>query len=305
MSIVPDPGVEQLIRRTFGDDAYTYALRKQRGGDSGKKGARYEDFFLAYKVAEIAVASLGQPTPWPHLRGQVFGFVDDAVVQSPVQTEYSQLKNVSSITWTSGKHPLETDFLYQYQLSTELKLPSPITQLIVSNKQLKVELEATIPASIASHTRVLHFPYGDGSKNKLLLESPELQDLLRPLSKKPKPSLADLESVFGVLIIATFSEPHGATVDTLLRTANREQPYQLRCFDVVDLKQYVQPEFEAVLASVPGLSYSFDKGFFSWSAFGTSQTLHTDCTSEEFARFQKRIVQKKSLTFDEFEELLP
>lgn len=248
---------------------------------------------------------LGKPFPWPNLRGQILGFVDDAVVHSEAGIEYSQLKNVEALTWTGGDHPLEDDFAFQYQLALELGDENPKTHLIVSKPDLCRTLEAKIPPSIASHTEVRHFPYGSGSKNRLLLECPALQSVLTPLSKKPNPSLADLESVFGVLIIATMSEPEGGTVDALLRVANREQPYQLRMLDVVDLKQYVTSEFEAALAAVPGLTYSLDKGFFSWAAFGMTQTLHTDCTSAEFARFQKRIVQAQPVTFDDFEELLP
>ena len=305
MNTANNSAVGTLIAQAFGNDVYTYAVNKQRGGDSGKKGSRYEDFFLAYKAAKIAVENLDKPCPWPHLQGQIFGFVDDAVVRTPTETEYSQLKNVESISWSSGKHPLEKDFYYQYSLAVQMGDASPRTQLVVSNKDLKDKLKASMPNAISAHTQVLHFPYGDGSKNRLLLESVELQDLLRPLSKKPNPSLADLESVFGVLIIATFNEPDGGTVDSLLRAANLEHPYQLRLLDVVDLKQIVHVEFEGLLAAISGLSYSFDKGFFSWSGFGMSQTMHTDCTSEEFGRFQRRIVQHKPQTFDDFEELLP
>jgi hypothetical protein len=73
----------------------------------------------------------------------------------------------------------------------------------------------------------------------------------------------------------------------------------------VDEKQFVIPNFENTLAAIPGLTYSFDKGFFSWSAFGMSGIFSTDCASAEFAEFQAVVVQNHPITFDDFEGLLP
>jgi len=303
--LAPQIDVKQLITDTFGTDILTYVANKKRGGDSGRKGTRYEDFFFLYKAAEIAVKYLAAPKPWPTVRGQVFGFVDDVVVIEPNRTDYYQLKNVKSITWTSGDHPLEVDFYNQYTVAQALGQPNPMTHLVVSDRTLKGSLEAAVPQNIRSYSSVIYFPYSEGSLNRLVLESDELQVVLKSLSKHSNPTLDQIEGVFGVLAMSLWQHPDGGEVDTLLHAANQRLPNLLRSLEVVDEKQFVIPEFENTLAGIPGLTYSFDKGFFSWSAFGMSGIFDTDCASAEFAKFQADVVQAQPGVFDDFEGLLP
>jgi hypothetical protein len=297
--------VKELIRVMHGDAGVTYVTNKKRGGDSGRKGPRYEDFFFVYKAAEIAVTYIAQPRPWPAVRGQVLGYVDDVVVLTRTQSDYYQLKNVASITWTSGDHPLEADFANQYTIAQALGLPRPLTHLVVPDADLKAKMVAAMPQTISAHSSVVHFPYSDGSLNRLVLECTHLQELLKTLSKRREPTLDEIEGVYGVLTMSLLQHPDGAEVDVLLDSANKRLPNLLRSLNVVDEKQFVISNFENTLAAIPGLTYSFDKGFFSWSAFGMSGIFSTDCASAEFARFQANVVQNQPPTFDDFEGLLP
>ena len=79
----------------------------------------------------------------------------------------------------------------------------------------------------------------------------------------------------------------------------------LRSLDIVDLKQLIRTDFTNTIAAIQGLTYAFDKGFFSWSAFGTSGIFPSDCSDEQFAQFQETVVQQQPITFDDFEGLLP
>lgn len=304
-SLPPKADVKKLITDTFGDQVCSYVCNKKRGGDNGRKGVRYEDAFFVYKTAEIAIKYLSEPRPWPLVQGQVFGFVDDVVVNESHRTDYHQLKNVKSITWSSGEHPLETDFCNQYTIAQALGELNPRTYLVVADEDLRARLEATIPQAIAPYTAVLYFPYAEGSLNRLVLESGELQTVLAALSKSSNPSLDQIEGVFGVLTMALLQYPDGGRVDELLRAANVRIPNLLRSLDVVNEKQFLLPEFESALAGIPGLTYSFDKGFFSWNAFGTSGIFETDCGSAEFAKFQADVVHTRPGAFDDFEGLLP
>lgn len=304
MSSVPDQ-LKDLISTELGEDAFRYLLNKNRGGSSGKKGSRYEDIFFGYKIAEVAVEYFGQPGPWPLVHSQVLGFVDDVVVRASSKSEYCQLKNVATLTWTGGEHPIATDFEYQHVIASKLGEPAPCTQLVVSDQMLYDSLRESIPDRIKDYTSVKYFPYADGSLNRVVLESTDLRELLRPLSKSENPTLDELEGVLGVLIISSFHHPEGGTVDELLRSANRKTPNQLRSLVVADLKQFIRDDFRAVLAAIPSLTYSFDKGFFTWSGFGTSGTFPQDCASEQFAEFQEEVVRQRPLTFEDFEGLHP
>jgi len=299
-----DP-VKNKIAEILGADALKYAQNKKKGGDNGKKGTRYEDFYLAYRAAEVAVSYLGKPVPWPSIHGQVLGFVDDVVVRSGEKTEYSQLKNVKTIGWQTGDHPLETDFRYQFQVATALGEPTPLTDLVVSREELKTALGVAIPDSIIDHTAVKYFPYGDGSINRLILENPELQKVLAQLSKKLNPTLDELEGVLGVLVLTGFHYPDGGSVDEIIRATSKIHPNYLCSLNVADVKQFILPGFENALAGITGLAYAFQKGFFSWTAFGMSETFGTDCSTQQFADFQNQVVHRQPMTIDDFEGLLP
>lgn len=69
--MLDEDAVIAAIEDCLGKDAAKYAANKHRGGSSGAKGARYEDFFLAVKVAEAAAALVDDPdAEWPHVKGQ-------------------------------------------------------------------------------------------------------------------------------------------------------------------------------------------------------------------------------------------
>jgi hypothetical protein len=288
------------IERFLGEAARKYAENKQRGGSNGKKGTRYEDYFIAFKAAEIAARLIDTPNPaWPTLRSQVVGFVDDAVVEALDSTQYFQLKNVKSINWTGGDHPLETDFKYQFDLASFLSQPSPTMGLVVSSNELQASLSAEMPESIAKHSSVMHFPYCE-ALNRYVLEHTELQEYLKVLAKSEDPTFDELTGVFGVLIVALFSFPDGGRVDEILEATRKSFPHQVRSL-VSDMKQYLKPDFEAVLAGIQGLSYAVVRGYFRWEGFGTTGIFRVDCKHDDFQEFQRKVIASHPKTFDDFE----
>lgn len=110
-------------------------------------------------------------------------------------------------------------------------------------------------------------------------------------------------AVFGVLLLACINHPEGCRVDQLIKFANSLQPSQIRTLD--DGALPLLEEFVSVLAGISGLTYDIERGFFSWSGFGTSGVLGFDCSSAEFKQFQDVVIQKQPKTFDDFELLIP
>jgi len=294
-----------LIKDLLGEAACAYVQNKNRGGSNGKKGTRFEDFYTVFQVAKLACANLDKLSAWPSLESQILAFVDDLVISETSKKQYFQLKNVASLVWDGGEHPLAEDFRLQFALSTKLNEPSPTMTLVVADPELKARMEEKMPSDIEGFSSVEYFPDGQGSLNKLVFDSEELRDVLVPLARKVQPSYADLEGVFGVLMVGCLRHSGQISIDAVLRSAKECIPNMLAALDVVDVKQHVTNEFVSTLDSIPGLAYAFDKGIFSWTAFGTSAVFGVDCASEEFKQFQNTVVKQQPKTFDEFEGLLP
>lgn len=304
LPVAPDNSLAS-ITECLGAAAATYAQNKQRGGANGKKGPQYENYFIAYKVAEIVCQRLdGTIVDWPFLGGQTRGFVDDVVVSSAKANDYYQLKNVATISWTAGTHPIATDFSYQYAVANYEKQANPATHLVVANTAQQAAMHASMPADIAPYSTVSYFPYSD-SVNRLILENESLHPVLGKLSKSVSPSADELTGVLGVLLMGCMNHPDGAGVDAILKSANTYHPNQIRVVGLTDEPVQLRTHFKTILAGIAGLTYDVSKGFFSWSAFGTTGVFGFSCDDQQFVQFQENVERVQPTTFDGFEELLP
>jgi hypothetical protein len=302
--VVPDSSLAS-ITACLGEAAAKYAQNKHRGGSNGKKGSRYEDYFLAYSVAEIVSHRLDGTIPaWPFLRGQTYGFVDDMMVSSSEANSYYQLKNVASISWTTGDHPIATDFSYQYAVASYEKQANPTTHLVVANAAQQTALQHSMPGDIAPHSTVRYFPYSE-SVNRLVLENESLHPVLKQLSKSKTPCADELTGVLGVLIMGCLDHPEGASVEAILKSVNRFHPNQIRLIELVEAPVILSVRFKSILDGIAGLTYDVSKGFFNWSAFGTTGVFGFSCNDPQFVQFQANVEQVQPTTFDGFEELLP
>lgn len=294
------------IETCLGPAVAKYAANKQKGGSSGSKGTRYEDYFMVYQVAREVATIVADPTqPDPRVQGQCIGLVDDLRIASNLSTRYYQLKNQEKVSWNAGEHPIAKDFAYQKSLCQHLTEPSPTTTLVVACAELSKALSAAVPADIKDHTQVEHFPWLV-TPNRLVLEYPELRQHLSALSHTENPTNDVLTAVFGMLLIACLEHPSGATACELAKRAGELAPGQLRPLPTTqDWESYFAPGFKQSLDLIHGLVYSVKRGFFHWGGFGTSGVFRSNVLSEEFKQFQNDLVQRQPKTFEEFEEVLP
>lgn len=298
--------INTVIEKCLGQAVAKYAANKQRGGSSGNKGTRYEDFFMAYRVAQEVAAIVNDPAyPDPHVQGQCIGLVDDLRIAASQSTKYYQLKNQEKVSWTAGDHPIAKDFAYQRTLSQYLKEPSPSTTLVVACKMLAASLTEAVPEDIVDHTQVEHFPWFV-TPNRLVLEFPQLREHLSALAHTEHPTDDVLSAVFGMLLIACFNHPDGASACEIARKAGEMLPSQLRPLPTTeDWESYIDPNFKQALDAIHGLVYSVKRGFFHWAGFGTSGVFGSSVLSDEFKQFQNDIVQHPPKTFENFEGVLP
>ncbi|MCE4543270.1 MULTISPECIES: hypothetical protein [unclassified Caballeronia] len=301
----PPPALDDaLVMRLFGEAGLKYLQNKHRGGTNGKKGTRYEDQFAAFKIAEILAEHVEHPEPLPVIEEQAFGFVDDLAIASQRATKYYQCKNSDSVSWTGGDHPIETDFKSQVDLASALQKPAPAVQLVVADSDLAAKLGGKIPAQISEHSSVEFFPFF-GSVNQLVLSHPPLREKLAALTRVENPKDDELEATFSALLLAWVRVLGGSSVEEIVQSARKQSPQLLRVFPLTDGVEFLQQAFKDALARIPGLSYSVKRGFFSWNADGVSVTLERDCASEEFGRFQQRVINAKPNDIDAFWDLMP
>lgn len=297
-----------LITEMYGSDTAAYVTRKNTGGRAGQKGSHYETLFLAFRSAELLSALTIQPIDSlefdVRVAGQVLGFVDDGRINTKNQTIYYQAKNVAAVSWKSMPHPIESDFSHQYALSIRLNEPDPRTYLVVPTERLAAALAATMPDHISEHSLVVFFPYCGGSCNRLVLEFEPLRNILSKITRAEHPTVDQMEAAFGVLLHTLSKYPTGCTMRELVSETSRIFPAQLRMFGA-ETGYVLLPEFQEMLCKIPGLGYDLQRGYFSWSAMGTTGTLPFPCADGKFIDFQRAVVQAKPDSFDRFEELLP
>lgn len=294
------------IEACLGADVVSYAKNKHRGGSSGNKGTRYEDFFMAFKVIEAASLIIADTVAHdPFFKGQDTGFVDDLKVAHQSETSYFQLKNKATVSWTAGTHPLHIDFSYQHHLSTHLREPQPTTTLVVPTPELASSLSASMPSSIASHSSVYHFPWTE-TANVLVMEDETLRQRLRELSQLTTPTDDALCGTFCAVLSACIEFPNGATATQLVNKVHSMYPGQIRLLPLTeDWGSYLSPELRSALDNIDGLLYGAERGYFYWKAFGTSGVLGQSVQSEEFQSFQRAVIESQPLNFEDFEQLLP
>ncbi|WP_157903250.1 hypothetical protein [Cupriavidus malaysiensis] len=302
----PAAAIEAKILELFGEASLSYARNKHRGGQSGKKGTRYEDYFATLRVAEIAAEHVkigGKKPDWPKIEGQAVGFVDDLVLSSVAETQHSQCKNSPSVTWSGGEHPIAGDFAMQHDLAAATGKPDPRMELVVSDSELAEKLRNCIPDNIEPYSSVRLFPYAT-TANRLVLEDKEIQRTLAHLTRAEEPELDELSETFQAILLSWIETDGQCSIGELLARAGKQSPQLLRTFPITDGVEHLSPGFVAALAAVNDLKYSVKRGFFSWYSSGTSGIFPHDCGTEEFARFQKRVIKNAPSNFDAFWDLL-
>jgi len=294
------------LQTCLGVEWKDYVLNKRRGGDSGRRGVRYEDYYCLYQLAGMLCALAdGADVGGMLIEQQAEAIVDDLVITSPSGSQYFQCKNTSRITWTGGRHPLKDDFSAQMRLlAYQGNKRWAKTILAVSEPKLAAKLRDNIPQEILSHTEVDDFPYCDGVLNRLVVESEELRQYLMELARVDAAADDQLADVLGALMYGLLKRDGRGTVQDFLLDAQSLSPHLIRLMpnQLVDFS--LIPGFEDRLARIRGLNYSLSRGFFRWEGFGMSGVLPYHCLDEQFVQFQNRVLALKPATFDAFERLL-
>jgi len=138
----------QDIERCFDAATRQYLENKTRGGSSGQKGTRYEDYFTIYKLAQLSPQIL-EAGLVVYFTGQILAFVDDLIIDIPSQPlQHYQLKNSKTVSWSTGPHPIQDDFANQHHLNQAFCTRASHLFLVVADAARAATLGASIPSKV-------------------------------------------------------------------------------------------------------------------------------------------------------------
>ncbi|PTU67161.1 hypothetical protein DB032_20630 [Chromobacterium sp. Panama] len=305
-----------VARDLLGEKIASYLANKHRGGQNGRKGTVFEDWYAAYHLAkQIYLHIVEGNAESVCFEGQCVAFVDDLAVYRVESTEFYQLKNAGALSWLSGDHPLSEDFRMQVILSKAVNQPDPVTMLVCSDDAVAEQMEGSVPDSIEAHTQVEHFPYDASESTYAALTCNSLlRDAIARISRHDgvEATVSNIGNTFDILLGAWRSLGVGRhSIESVINSCMESQPAAFRlAVSDEEIRARLPVEFADVLDSVPGLSYGIVRGYFVWSystASGrklSSGSPRYSCCDREFEHFCDRVLERRPSTIDELEELL-
>ena len=293
----------QDIERCFNAATRQYLENKNRGGSSGQKGTRYEDYFAVYKIAQLAPQIL-ETGLVVYFTGQILAFVDDLIIDIPSQPlQHYQLKNSKTVSWSTGPHPIQDDFANQHHLNQAVCTRASQLFLLVADATLAATLDATIPSMVRAFSQVLFFPHSPDILT-VVEQVPDFRAALVYLSafEAPEPDKIDFvaKALIGAWITSSAFSPLG---HDLLTQAQSQSPQYIRSFQP-DLD--LDPKVKEILQNIEDFEYNLAKGFLHWDYANGLQsgTPPYSIETDTFRRLQERIKDRRPTTFEELENLL-
>ncbi len=294
-------GNDRQVVLLFGPDTLKYLERKHRGGTSGAKGFRYEDYFAVYKLATLIPEDVKEGSDL-HVESQLKTFVDDVIVSDRINRSkhHFQLKNSTRVSWASGDHPIKEDFRMQKALNDSQWFRGTKTSLVCSDEGLSEQLAKKIPSDISSYTTVEHFGYAETLNASLQIE-PKLSDALKNLC-----AFADTDKIerLGVLLLGAWSAHSGNTskVSKLWEKVLEHEPNYVKSEDELA----IPTTLNQILMQIEGFSYTIESGYFVWQVtdWHMEGVLPYPVKSEQFKEFSRKIMNLNPTQIDDLEDWL-
>lgn len=278
--------------------------RRQVGGQSNRKGNRYEDAFAVFRSIELApdVIQLGRSV---RLREQAECRVDDLLIREESRRHYYQLKDHQTITWESAGKKLRDDFIAQMEQCKHRQEDFTLT-VVVSHGHRKQLLDDSMPDALKGTALVYLFPAVERMSE--LAQRQALQAPLRHISAIRSPGRALLHDLVEGFELAWLERALDADGDADLGQMVaylRERHPQFRVRR--PLPDPIHPEWDRfleILSGIPDLEYHYDRGFLEWSCGPRdSGFVEQPCDSEGFRRFVDRVLDQPPQTFQDFWKL--
>lgn len=210
--------------------------------------------------------------------------------------EHFQIKDIATLGWKTGNHPLKDDFKNQ-NLVCDISVQSELT-LVVSKKDLYTNLKATIPKEIEKFVSVIHFETSISMARLLNINTQIKGEILKMCAIK-NPSTYILETI-GVSILGVWdgtSKSH-VSLKEILQQCNANSPNYIKGF----INQ-ISSELRTILSSITGFSFQIQNGYIKWAFNNTDEgILQYIIGSQEFIQWENDI---RNSTFSSFNDIEP
>ncbi len=295
---------EAVIKEHCGEKALEYVKHKSKGGESNRKGNRYEDFFVVYKICELAPRVLEKGEEILFTSQETLGFVDDLViVANDNNYDHYQLKDSANVSWGVGETSLAQNFEWQFITNDKLGYDTSLS-LVVSDSELRDRLEQKKPSEITVYTNVVFFPSTE-SMTQIISSDKNFSEKIQYLCANKDFSIDKMECVAAVILGAWCAngQKKVSLRELLKRAKEAANPSYIRALEPVEP---IPADVEDILRAVPGFSYWVEKGLFYWSykdGLDSGNLLYT-CDNASFKEFLEHIRHTKPKDFDAIEALL-
>lgn len=278
--------------------------RRTIGGESNKRGNRYEDGFAVYRLIRLAPRVIHEGIV-VRIKEQAGCPVDDLLILEANVHHYYQLKDDRQITWGAASGKLRREFLDQ-KTQCESGGEEATLTVVVSREDRRVSLVKHLPGELEGFVRVVHFP--PVRRPSELTRRPDTrEDLIRiiPWKVPGHAGLVDLACGFHLAWVESQPDSEGfGDLGAMIAWLRRQPAFQL----VRPLPDPIHPlwiRFEEIVSAILGLSWCVDRGYFEWF-YPPREAGHGEaCDGENFRRFVDRVLDRVPTTFEEFEVLLP
>lgn len=291
------------LQEVFGEechDYFNYLKNKNTGGLNNNRGNTFENHFAIFKIAR----SFNQRYPEDKLyfSSQVFSFIDDFVVEQNEEDAkngwFYQIKDVQSLDWHGGTHPIGKDFVNQ-RLISEKKGISPFLRLVVSRDQVFDKLLSTRPENLQD-VRLINFKSATTIPG-LIRENDLVRSELVKMCAFENPSNYVLETLAAILLGSWDStNKKQISLADILEGCYRQNPHYIKGFE-----NRISRQLEEVFGEIEGFRYSIEGGYIRWRFKNTDEgVVMFRIGSKEFIQWEMEVLNTSISTFENLEPLL-
>jgi hypothetical protein len=282
-----------------GKALFTYLENKNRGGTNNAKGNSFENQFAVFTIADHF--NNGGEAAQIHFSAQTLNFIDDLVVKNEVDqtVEHYQIKDVQSLSWTSNPHPIDEDFRMQHALCTD-RGETPQLELVVSNDQLKNELEEAMTDDLKAIVSVHYFPNAD-SISKLLKVNVEVKNALTNMCALTNPSTDKLDAL-GTIVLGAWSgsDQKQVSLESILDACYGHNPHYIKGFD-----NRISKGLQTILDRIENFSYAIENGYIRWNYDDTDYgVISYRIGNPEYFNWESEVIHADANNFEELESYL-
>lgn len=292
----------ELLTDTFGEKSKEhneYLKNKWKGGANNAKGNSYENFYSIYQIAK----SFNENSDYEStlFSSQLFGFIDDLLIAQTKNNReaFFQIKDDQTITWRTGKHPIETDFFNQSQVLQKKGVNSYLG-LVVSNIDAHKRLTNSIPDRIKEIVNVIHFETGK-SISSLIRNNSIFKEELSKMCALRNPSTDKLETL-GTIILGAWdsTDKNEISLRYILDRCHQQNPTYIK-----GQQGDISNKLKIIFNSIEGFKFEIENGFITWEFNSTdSGVISYEITSKEFSQLENDIFNADIKTFEDLESFL-